>query len=224
MIAWPAVQARLGVPADGVPGPATFAAILKACGATTLAVPLGNACARWLPALGITANAMELAHWLGQNGTESGGFRQLEENLNYTSAARIAAVWPSRFPTVAAATPYVRRPEALAEKVYGQRMGNREPGWGWRYRGRGIKMVTGRDNYQWLEGITGVELTDKPDAAAEPDTAVRLSALFWQKRGCRQLAMNDDLPGLTRRINNGLTGIEDRRQRTQAAKRLLGIG
>ncbi len=222
MIDWPQVQARLGVSADGVPGPATYTALLRAMGANTLAPALAAACAAHLPANDIADSGLSLAHWLGQNAHESEGFRRLEENLNY-SPERMMGVWPSRFPTLAAAAPFAGKPALLAERVYGGRMGNRMPGDGWKFRGRGVKMITGRDNYAWMQDLTGIVLLPNPEAAAEPETAVRLSALFWARRGCQALAMADDIRSLTARINGGLTNIEDRRKRTVHAKRLLGL-
>lgn len=100
---------------------------------------------------------------------ETGGKMQpIEENLNYTSAARIRQVWPSRFSTVQSAQPYVRNPQALANKVYGGRMGNTGANDGWRFRGRALAMITGRDNYKKYG------LGDNPDAALELATAIHI--------------------------------------------------
>lgn len=100
---------------------------------------------------------------------ETGGKMQpIEENLNYTSAARIRQVWPSRFSTVQSAQPYVRNPQALANKVYGGRMGNTGANDGWRFRGRGLVQITGKDNYKKYG------LGDNPDAALEMATAIRI--------------------------------------------------
>ncbi len=100
---------------------------------------------------------------------ETGGKMQpVEENLNYTSAARIRQVWPSRFSTVQSAQPYVRNPQALANKVYGGRMGNTGANDGWIYRGRALAQITGKDNYKKYG------LGDNPDAALEMATAVRI--------------------------------------------------
>jgi putative chitinase len=226
-INWRAVQARLGVPADGVAGPLTFAALLRRMGASDLAGPLGAACATVLPAIGINTR-LRLSHWLGQNAHESGGFSRLVENLNYTSAARLMAVWPSRFPTAASAQPFVRNPEGLAEKVYGGRMGNALPGYGWRYRGRGLKMITGFTNYLDLQGITGINIVANPDKAAEPETAVRLSAMYWHRTGCARYADADDIGALSNLINRGnaraqqsAIGLGDRQARTAKARALL---
>jgi len=110
-----------------------------------------------------------LAYVLATTFHETGGKMQpIEENLNYTSAARIKQVWPSRFPTIASAQPYVRNPQKLANKVYGGRMGNTGPDDGWRYRGRGLPQITGKDNYKKFG------LGDAPEKALEITTAVRV--------------------------------------------------
>lgn len=112
-----------------------------------------------------------LAYDLATVHHETGGtMRPVEENLTYTTAERVKAVWPSRFKSVAEAKPYVRNPRALAEKVYGGRvdLGNTKPGDGWLFRGRGLPQVTGRANYAKF----GIEAT--PDAALKMDVAVRI--------------------------------------------------
>lgn len=97
------------------------------------------------------------------------------ENLNYTSAARIRAVWPGRFPTVASAQSYVRNPSALANKVYNGRMGNREgSNDGWTYRGRGQVHITGRDNYRKAAALTGVDLVGNPDLAIDREVSAKI--------------------------------------------------
>jgi putative chitinase len=109
---------------------------------------------------------------------EESGFRNLVENLNY-SAERLVQVWPSRFPTVAAAGPYARSPRALANCVYGGRMGNTGPDDGWRYRGQGLIQITGRDNFARLEKITGLPLVNQPELATKPEHLLECSvALF----------------------------------------------
>lgn len=97
------------------------------------------------------------------------------EVMNYTTAARIRAVWPSRFASVAAAQPYVRNPKALANKVYNGRMGNRAgTDDGWDYRGRGQVHITGRDNYRKAAAATGVDLVASPDLALRKDVSAKI--------------------------------------------------
>lgn len=97
------------------------------------------------------------------------------ESLNYTSAARIRAVWPSRFASVAAAQPYVRNPKSLANKVYNGRMGNRSgTDDGWDYRGRGQVHLTGRDNYKKASAATGLDLVGSPDLALRRDVSAKI--------------------------------------------------
>lgn len=96
------------------------------------------------------------------------------ESLNYTSAARIRAVWPSRFPTVASAQPYVRQPQKLANKVYGGRLGNTGSNDGWTYRGRGLAQITGKENYTRFANLLGVDLVNHPDRALESRIAVSI--------------------------------------------------
>lgn len=155
-----------------------------------------------------------LAHWLGQNHHESAGFSRLEENLNY-SAQRMTQVWPSRFPTIASAQPYANNPQALANKVYGGRMGNTRPGDGWLFRGRGFKMITGADNYRALGYY------ERPDALKDVREAADASARFFVSAGGVALAMADDITGLTRKINGGLIGLDDRRLQTARAKEIV---
>ncbi|KAB0570543.1 chitinase [Brucella pituitosa] len=111
----------------------------------------------------------QIAYILATVFHETGGKMQPnEENLNYTSAARIRQVWPKRFATIAAAEPYVRQPQKLANKVYGGRMGNDSVNDGWTYRGRGLPHITGEDNYKKF-GIA-----DVPEKALELATAIRV--------------------------------------------------
>ncbi|MEL6103950.1 MAG: hypothetical protein AAFR68_21900, partial [Pseudomonadota bacterium] len=134
---------------------------------------------------GIDANARRLAHFLAQVSHESGGFFHRVESLNYTSAARIQRTWPSRFPTVESAEPFVRNELDLAEKVYGGRMGNDQPGDGFKYRGRGLIQLTGRKTYQDYADRLGVDLVGQPDLAFAPETALRIAAEYWAQRRLR---------------------------------------
>lgn len=150
-----------------------------------------------------------LHHFLAQIAHESAGFTRLEEGLSY-SAARLMQVWPSRFKTLNEARPYERQPYALAEKVYGDRMGNRAPGDGWRYRGRGLIQITGRENYERFGKIAALPLLDNPGIAADADEATRIALAYWRETGCNLLADVNDIQGITRKINGGLHGVEER--------------
>ena len=148
--------------------------------------------------------------FLAQLGHESAGLTRCVESLYYTRAETLMAVWPRRFPTVEGATPYLRSSRRLAEKVYGGRadLGNTGPDDGARFIGRGFLQVTGRANYRMLGARIGVDLEAEPDLAARPDIAVRLACAYWTMRRINEVC--DDFERVTRRINGGLTGYEDR--------------
>ena len=162
-----------------------------------------------------------LPHWLGQCHEESQGFTRLVENLNY-SASRLAVVWPARFPTVASAQPFANDPEALANKVYGGRLGNTEAGDGWRYRGRGLFQLTGRSNYRAAGEALGLPLEASPEFVALPSYAALTAAWFWDNHGLNALADADDIEGITRAINGGLNGLAERKAQVVRAKAIWG--
>ena len=178
---------------------------------------LAAAAERW----GITT-INRLAAWLPQLAHESGGFTRLEENLNY-SAERIAAVWPSRFPTIQHAAPYARDPVKLARRVYGGRLGNDSLSDGYVYRGRGLIQLTGRENYRAAPKAGSVALEDVPELAKEPAVAAMIAGWYWQSRGCNELADAGDFRAITRKINGGLTGLADRERLWALAKAALGV-
>lgn len=179
--------------------------------------PLRVACERF----GIV-EPLELAHWLAQCGHESSGFTRLEEGLSY-SAERLMAVWPRRFPTLAAAQPFARNPEKLANRVYSGRMGNGPPesGDGWRYRGRGLIMLTGGANYAVAGDALTLPLLEHPEMLATPGPAALTAAWFWRSRGCGAPAMRDDVVAVTTIVNGGTTGLDDRRAWLVRAKAAL---
>jgi putative chitinase len=208
---------------DGKAGPKTYAAL---CGflvrrqPDTLISEIGRGLSLHLRAHRIDT-VLRLAHFLAQCAHESQNFTRLVENLNYTSAQRLIAIWPSRFRSVAAAEPFVRNPEALANNVYGGRMGNTAPSDGWRYRGRGIKMITGKDNYTVAARRVGLDLVNRPELAADPVNSVLLACDYWANRAINPLADRDDLEAVTRAINGGLIGLADRRNLLARAKGAL---
>lgn len=142
-----------------------------------------------------------IAQFLANIGTETGGLKAVEENMNY-SAERIRAVWPSRFKSAAQAKPYAGQPAKLANKVYGGRLGNTQPDDGWRYRGRGMMQTTGRTNYASM----GFETN--PEALSDPTVAFATAVREWKKRGCNALADKSDTIAIRRKINGGTHGLD----------------
>jgi len=155
--------------------------------------------------------AARVAMFLAQISWESSRLTRTEENLSYT-AKRLTQVWPSRFPTLAAAEPYAMNPKALANKVYGGRLGNTLPNSGWLYRGRGLKMLTGYANYRAAELGLGMKFTGSENFAgrvAQPEGAVWTAAWFWCMNKLNDVADRGDFRRSTIIINGGLTGYED---------------
>jgi putative chitinase len=163
------------------------------------------------------------AAFIGQCMHESGGFKLLQENLNY-SARGLMATWPSRFPNEEVANQYARNPEKIANKVYGGRMGNdvEASGEGWKYRGRGIKQLTGKENYQRCSEALGVDLVENPDLLLEPKYAALSAGWFWNKHNLNDLADKGDIETMTKRINGGLLGLDARKAAIQKAESVLG--
>lgn len=181
--------------------------------AAKYAAPLEAAAARY------SINTRErVAPWLGNVAHECNGFTRTRENLNY-SVRRLMEVWPTRFPTRAAAAAYSMNPEMLGNKVYANRNGNgdEESGDGYRYSGRGLIQLTGRANYAAAsyEIFGNDSLAKHPDLAEDPENAALIAAWFWQSRSLNMLADQGDFPGIVRRINGGLAGIDERRKLTQ---------
>ena len=161
-----------------------------------------------------------IACFIGQCQHESGNFTLLQENLNY-SADALMRIWPSRFPTREEANKFHRNPEKIANKVYGGRMGNTEDGDGWKYRGRGIKQLTGKENYRNCGNGIGVDLVDDPDLLLEPEYACLSAGWYWNKHNLNALADKKDYELLTKRINGGLIGHDDRMKRIKNAQTIL---
>ena len=139
--------------------------------------------------------------------TETGGFKTLEENLNY-SAERLTDVWPSRFKTLKAAEPYARNPVALANNVY-DRYGNKgHEGWGWKYRGRGFMMITFVDNYKKVQDVTGLPLVKDPDMLLDVRHALTAACIFWTNSGCNELTDANRITDCRKVINGGTHGLK----------------
>ena len=175
-----------------------------------------------LPRFGMDRLARRRDFFLAQVGHESGGLTLLEENLRY-SAERLCAVWPSRFPDLAAARVCHHQPELLANTVYCNRMGNgpRESGDGWKFRGRGYIQLTGRDGYRRVGDIAGIDLESWPEMASEPGSALLVACSFWAWKDLNAVADSGDFVKLTRRINGGTVGLADRRAWLDKVRRTL---
>lgn len=153
-----------------------------------------------------------VAHVMAQISHECGAGHDVVENLNYT-AGRMMQVWPSRFPTMASAAPYAGNPRALANKVYNGRMGNVSGSDdGWNFRGRGASQTTGREGYQRLARATGLDVVNHPDLVIDPRHFMECGVADFINCGCLPYAEIDDLLGVTKRLNGGTVGLDQRRQ------------
>ena len=161
------------------------------------------------------------AAFIGQCAVESANFTRLQENLNY-SAQRLTQVWPSRFSNISMAEPYANNPEKLADFVYAGRMGNLQDGDGWKFHGRGLIQLTGRENYANCGSGVGVDLIDNPDLLLTPKYAVLSAGWYWNKKGLNALADTQEYGAMTRRINGGLTGLDERIAKITKALQVLG--
>ena len=161
------------------------------------------------------------AAFIGQCAVESANFTRLQENLNY-SAQRLTQVWPSRFPNINMAEAYAHNPEKLADFVYAGRMGNLQDGDGWKFHGRGLIQLTGRENYANCGSGVGVDLIDNPDLLLTPKYAVLSAGWYWNKKGLNALADTQEYGAMTRRINGGLTGLDERIAKITKALQVLG--
>lgn len=151
-----------------------------------------------------------LPMWLAQLAHESAMFERMVESLNYTKAAQIRRTWPKRFANISAAAAFVRKPERLANFVYANRLGNGDAasGDGWKYRGRGLIQVTGKDNYSDAGEALGLPLLEEPELLEEPVRAADAAGWFWKSHGLNRFASN--INACTRAINGGLNGLPDR--------------
>lgn len=180
----------------------------------------------WIDAINTTFETFGIetleqqASFLGQCAHESNGFTALVENLNY-KAESLCKVWPKRFPSLEVAQPYHRNPEAIANHVYANRMGNgdEESGDGWNFRGRGLIQLTGRDNYRACGEALGADLESDPDLVSTPMYAALSAGWFWHKNHLNNIA--EDITAVTKKINGGTHGLEDRVARTQQALNAL---
>jgi len=183
--------------------------------------------AKWLNPLNAAFEKYDIntpkrqAAFIGQCSVESNNFKTLEENLNY-SAEGLMRTWPSRFPDMDTAEKYAHNPEKLANKVYAGRLGNTEDGDGWKYHGRGLIQLTGRDNYKNCGQAIAEDLINNPDLLAQPEGAALSAAWFFNKHGLNQLADIGDFVLMSKRINGGDLGLSQRIAKINHAINVLG--
>ena len=152
-----------------------------------------------------------VAAFLAQCAHESGGFKFLKENLNY-KAESLCKVFPKYFPDINLAKQYEKKPEKIANKVYGNRMGNGDEtsGDGFRYMGRGLIQLTGKNNYTLFAAAIDTPLEEIPEYLQTFEGAVQSACWFWEQNNLNQWADKKDIMTLTKRINGGTIGLEDR--------------
>jgi putative chitinase len=184
---------------------------------------------KWLEPLNDTFEKYQIntpvrqAAFIGQCQHESANFKVLQENLNY-SAKGLMATWPSRFPTLEEATKYERNPEKIANKVYGGRadLGNTEDGDGWKFSGKGVIQLTGRSNVTVCGDALGQPFAEHPELLLEPKWACMSAGWFFNKKNLNALADSEDWTTLTKRINGGTIGLDDRINKIHKAMDILG--
>ena len=160
------------------------------------------------------------AAFIGQCAHESGNFKILQENLNY-SAEGLMKTWPSRFPNKEIADQYARQPAKIAGKVYNGRLGNTNEEEAAKYLGRGLIQLTGKENYANCGSGINVDLLADPTLLLDPRYATLSAGWFWNKKGLNALADTGDAVTITKRINGGALGLDDRLAKTDKALRVL---
>jgi putative chitinase len=223
-----------GLTADGIVGPKTLAALapeLRDVGTHMLTIDvLRKVCPSArddivegiierrsaLDAAGIVTKP-RMAHFLAQIATETRGLQALEESLYYKTAARLMEVWPTRFKTAVSAQPYVKNPQALANHVYGGRLGNDRVNDGWLYRGGGLIQTTGKSNY------ADAGYADRPDDLRSMPGALDSALVYWMGRGLNALADKGDITAVRRRVNGGTHGLDECRVFFKRASQALGL-
>ena len=184
--------------------------------------------------------AKRIAAFIAQVGHESGHLTRLVENLNY-SADGLANTWSSRYAEPDGKSGYVtvqvagkarnkpntlarsvdRKPEQIANIAYGNRIGNTDPGDGWKYRGRGLIQITGKNNYRACSEALGLDLIAQPELLEKPQYASMSAAWFWATNGLNTLADAGKYEAITQRINGGQTGATDRQVLYAQAQKVL---
>lgn len=151
------------------------------------------------------------ASFIGQAGHESGNFTKLSEGLSY-SAERLMVIWPKRFPNIEIAQKYARNPRALANNVYANRMGNRDEasGDGYRFAGAGLFQLTGHSNFYHAGQALGEDFVMQPELVKTPRFAALTAGWFWDTHKLNKFADIRDFTMMTKKINGGTIGLNDR--------------
>ena len=193
-----ALQQKIGVTPDGSFGPGTLKAAMEF----------------------FKLSPERVAHFFGQTSHETGGFKAFSENLNY-GAPGLLGIFKKYFPDEATAKAYARNPEKIANRVYANRMGNGDEhsGDGWKYRGRGALQLTGKDNYQaFANYLNNQEIMDDPDLVAD-EFAFESAMFFFEKNHlwsiCDQGVNDASILQITKKINGGTLGLDDRQEKTK---------
>lgn len=152
-----------------------------------------------------------VAAFLAQTAHESGNYRAIKENLNY-KAESLCKVWPRYFPDLATAKAYEKQPERIANRAYGNRMGNgdEQSGDGWKYAGKGLIQLTGKDNYTRYAQSLEISVEEASEHLTTFEGCVQSAAWFWEANNLNQWADSGDILTMTKRINGGTIGLEDR--------------
>ena len=166
---------------------------------------------------------LRVAHFVAQCAHESGNFVFIKENLNY-KAASLQKIFSKYFPTAELAAQYANKPEKIANRIYANRMGNgpETSGDGYRYCGRGLIQLTGKDNYTFFAGSLDIPVEEASDYLATFEGAAQSACWFWEQNNLNRFADANDTKGLTRAINGGYIGLDDRISHTEHALHVLG--
>ena len=182
-----------------------------------------NALEQLLPDYGIDTDK-RIAAFVAQCAHESGEFTMIKENLNYRWET-LRKIFPKYFPTDELAKQFAQKPEAIANKVYANRMGNGDEasGDGYRYSGRGLIQLTGKDNNFWFAESISISPEEDSEYMATFEGASQSACWFWETNNLNKWADQGDIETLTRKINGGTIGIEDRKKHYAHALHVLGV-
>jgi putative chitinase len=166
---------------------------------------------------------LRVAHFVAQCAHESGNFVFIKENLNY-KAASLQKIFSKYFPTAELAAQYANQPERIANRIYANRMGNgpETSGDGYKYCGRGLIQLTGKDNYTFFAGSLNIPVEEASDYLATFEGATQSACWFWEQNNLNRFADANDVKGLTKAINGGYIGLDDRISHTEHALHVLG--